>query len=140
MGGVRTLFIVSTFHRLTNMHFAQGICASRQIFAFSRDGALPFSSLLRQINPHTQTPINAVWFAVCIALLLGLLSFAGPVAIGAIFSLGIAGLYLAYLIPIAARWLGSEEFKPGPFSLGIFVRIISCLMAGSNCTIVSSFS
>lgn len=54
-------------------------------------------------------------------------------AIGAVFSLGIAGLYLAYLIPIAARWLGGEDFKPGPFSLGIFVRITSCLLSVCDC-------
>ncbi|KAI0263183.1 APC amino acid permease [Gloeopeniophorella convolvens] len=99
---------------------AQLTVSSRQIFAFSRDGGLPFSRFLRRVNKHTHTPIHAVWFSASIALLFGLLSFAGAVAISAIFSLGVAGQYLAFLVPVSARWLGKNDFKPGRFHLGIF--------------------
>ncbi|THG97090.1 hypothetical protein EW026_g4846 [Hermanssonia centrifuga] len=91
---------------------------SRQIFAFSRDGGLPFSRYLRRINPHTQTPVNSVWFAAFVSLLLGLLAFAGPAAIGAIFSLVVTGQYTAYSIPITCRFFGGAEWTPGPFNLG----------------------
>ncbi|KAI0065302.1 APC amino acid permease [Artomyces pyxidatus] len=91
---------------------------SRQTFAFARDGGLPFSHYLRRINSHTGVPMHAVWFCASISLLLGLLAFAGSVAIGAIFSLAIAGQYTAYSIPIAARFLGQNDFKKGAFSLG----------------------
>ncbi|KAA1473610.1 amino acid transporter [Dentipellis sp. KUC8613] len=93
---------------------------SRQIFAFSRDGGLPFSRSLRRVNTRTRTPIGAVWFAAFVSLLLGLLAFAGPQAIGAIFSLVVAGQYVAYAIPISARFLGTNDFKKGPFHLGVF--------------------
>ncbi|TFY62224.1 hypothetical protein EVG20_g6781 [Dentipellis fragilis] len=93
---------------------------SRQIFAFSRDGGLPFSRYLRRVNTRTRTPTSAVWFAAFVSLLLGLLAFAGPQAIGAIFSLVVAGQYVAYAIPISARFLGANKFKKGPFHLGIF--------------------
>jgi hypothetical protein len=56
-----------------------------------------------------------------ISLLLGLLAFAGANAIGAIFSLVVTAQYLAYSVPISARFLGGGGFKPGPFSLGKFV-------------------
>lgn len=36
------------------------LAASRQTFAFSRDGALPFSGLLYRINKRTKTPVNTV--------------------------------------------------------------------------------
>lgn len=36
------------------------LAASRQTFAFSRDGALPFSSILYRINKTTKTPVNTV--------------------------------------------------------------------------------
>lgn len=80
------------------------LSTSRQVFAFSRDGALPFSSVLYRMNDYTKTPVNselyascdaeevpissstAVWFSVFIAALLGLLCFAGEAAIGAVFS------------------------------------------------------
>ncbi|GBE87110.1 Uncharacterized amino-acid permease [Sparassis crispa] len=96
------------------------LAASRQSFAFSRDGALPFSSVLYRMNSFTGTPVNTVWFSCICAGLLGLLAFAGSVAINAIFSLSVVALYVAYAIPIAARFLGDNDFKPGPFNLGRF--------------------
>ena len=35
------------------------LAASRQTFAFSRDGALPFSRYLYRMNSYTQTPVNS---------------------------------------------------------------------------------
>ncbi|KAH9834444.1 APC amino acid permease [Rhodofomes roseus] len=94
------------------------LAASRQSFAFSRDGALPFSSWLYRMNSFTGTPVNTVYFTCAFSLLLGLLAFAGDAAINAIFSLSVVALYVAYAIPIAARFLGDNDFQPGPFSLG----------------------
>ncbi|KAH9475699.1 putative amino-acid permease C11D3.08c [Psilocybe cubensis] len=91
---------------------------SRQIFAFSRDGGLPFSSFLYNVNSRTHSPLQCVWFSVALSLLLGLLAFAGASAIGAVFSLVVAGQYVAYSIPILARFMGGQEFHPGPFNLG----------------------
>ncbi|KAI0027596.1 amino acid/polyamine transporter I [Vararia minispora EC-137] len=91
---------------------------SRQIFAFSRDGALPCSRILRRVDVRTRVPIRAVWFSVLVSALLGLLAFAGANAIGTIFSLVVAGQYVAYAIPISTRFLGKNNFKHGPFSLG----------------------
>ncbi|KAJ7849614.1 APC amino acid permease [Mycena leptocephala] len=94
--------------------------SSRQTWAFSRDGALPFSPFFHQINKTTRTPVNSVWLGAVGALLLGLLAFAGPTAINAVFSLGVACQYVIFSIPISARFLGGKKFKPGPFHLGIF--------------------
>ncbi|KAI0701617.1 APC amino acid permease [Earliella scabrosa] len=94
--------------------------ASRQIFAFARDKALPLSRTIYRVHPRTQTPVNAVWASALVALLLGLLAFAGPSANSAIFSLAIAGQYTAYSIPILSRFLGGRTWTPGPFSLGRF--------------------
>ncbi|KAK0433561.1 amino acid/polyamine transporter I [Armillaria borealis] len=94
------------------------VASSRQVFAFSRDGALPLSSLFYNINPYTGTPVNAVCMYVFIAGLLGLLSFAGSAAIGAIFTMSVFCPYLCYSTPIIARFFGGQSFTPGPFSLG----------------------
>ncbi|KAF7332989.1 APC amino acid permease [Mycena venus] len=101
------------------------ISSSRQIFAFSRDGALIFSRILYNINPTTGTPVRCVWFSVTCAALLGLTTFGGPAATGAIFSLGVVGQYVANSIPITARFLGGQPFKRGPFHLGAFSRPIA---------------
>ncbi|KAH8823842.1 APC amino acid permease [Flagelloscypha sp. PMI_526] len=94
------------------------LASSRQTFAFSRDGALPLSQFLRRMNSYTQTPVNTVFFSAAWALLLGLLAFAGDAAINSVFSVSINGTYVAYAIPIAARFLGENDFTPGPFTLG----------------------
>jgi len=122
------------------------IALSRQTFAFSRDKALPFSRFIYRINPRTQTPVNAVWIAAFLSFLLGLLAFAGPVAIGAIFSLAVGGQYIAYSLPIAARFMFKNDFEPGPFSLGklslpigvsavicmVFIIIVFCFPAAPD--------
>jgi amino acid transporter len=73
------------------------------------------------MNSYTKTPVNTVIFDALCAIVLGLLSFGGPQAINAVFAISINGLYIAYAIPIAARFLCSNRFNPGPFNLGIFV-------------------
>lgn len=54
---------------------AQGVDASRVIFAFARDNALPGSHLWKKVNPYTQTPVNAVWLVMFLAAICGLLGF-----------------------------------------------------------------
>ena len=56
---------------------AQVVDASRVVFAFARDNALPGSRFWKKINPYTQTPVNAVWFVVLIAGICGVLGFSG---------------------------------------------------------------
>jgi len=103
------------------------LAASRQTFAFARDGALPLSGWLYQMNDYTKTPVNTVIYVALSALLLGLLTFAGPSAIDAIFSLSVVALYVAYAIPIAARFIFKNDFQPGPFSLGILSMPIAAI-------------
>lgn len=96
------------------------VAASRQSWAFSRDGALPFSRFFR---PISQTfgfiPLRTVWGCAFLAALLGLLCLIDPAAAQALFSLGVAGNNLAWGTPIFARvvW-GQRKFKPGPFYTG----------------------
>ncbi|EJC97506.1 amino acid transporter [Fomitiporia mediterranea MF3/22] len=96
------------------------LASSRQVFAFSRDGALPFSRILYRMNSYTRTPVNTVWFSAILATLLGLLVFAGAQAINAVFSISVTASYVAYSIPIIARFVFENNFKPGPFNLGFF--------------------
>ena len=97
------------------------LSASRQTFAFARDGALPLSRLLYRMNARTGTPVNTVWFCAFWSIALGLLAFAGEgQAINAVFTISVTALYVAYAIPIGARFLGTNTFRPGPFDLGAF--------------------
>jgi len=90
--------------------------SSRQTFAFARDGALPGSRYLYRVNRRTQTPVN-LWLGAFVGYLLGPLAFAGPAAIGAIFSLGVGAQYGAYIIPIGSRLFFKNDFRPEPLSI-----------------------
>lgn len=96
------------------------VATSRQTWAFSRDGALPFSRFFRSISrKFGYIPLRAIWGCVLVASVLGLLSLIAPVAAQAIFSLAIAGNYVAWGIPIFARVMwGQHKFKPGHFYTG----------------------
>ncbi|KAL0577548.1 hypothetical protein V5O48_004446 [Marasmius crinis-equi] len=119
---------------------------SRQIFAFTRDGALPFSAWVYRVDERTRAPIRSVWFSAFLTMLLGLITFAGANAINAVFALVITGQYTAYAIPVAARWMGGKDFKPGPVNFGawslpitvvavtwmVFMSIIAMFPANPN--------
>lgn len=52
------------------------------------------------------------------SLLLGLLVFAGPLPINAVFALAVVAGYAAYIPPISLRLFRARTFAPGPFTLG----------------------
>ncbi|THH07201.1 hypothetical protein EW145_g3543 [Phellinidium pouzarii] len=61
--GVWAVVVIVQYMMGTSMLLA----SSRQVFAFSRDGALPFSGVLYRMNSHTKTPVNTVWFSAFLA-------------------------------------------------------------------------
>lgn len=107
----------------------QVIAASRQTWAFSRDGALPFSSYLRKISKSFgYQPLRTVWACCLTAIVLGLLSLINTAAANALFSLAAASNNVAWGIPILCRVLwGQSKFRPGPFYLGRFSVAVSIL-------------
>ena len=44
---------------------------ARMLWAFSRDGAVPFSKFFHKVDKRTQIPLNAVWGMVIFAIILG---------------------------------------------------------------------
>jgi amino acid permease (GABA permease) len=91
---------------------------SRMIYAFSRDGALPASSIWHKINKRTRTPTNAIWLAAGGAFVLGLPYLWNATAYAAVTSIAVIGLYIAYVLPTLLRLLQGERFERGPWHLG----------------------
>ncbi|MEU6352889.1 amino acid permease [Streptomyces sp. NPDC047072] len=92
--------------------------ASRMVFAFSRDGALPFSTTWRRLSRRTQTPVAAVWLSVAVPFVLALPSLYSTTAYTAITSINVIGITPAYAIPIYLRIKNRHLFRPGPWNLG----------------------
>ncbi|MEU4214643.1 amino acid permease [Actinoplanes sp. NPDC026623] len=90
---------------------------SRMAYAFSRDGALPGSSIWKKVNPRTGTPTNSIWLCVACSTLLVLPSLWNNAAYLAATSIAVIGLYIAYVGPVLLRRM-NPEFQPGPWNLG----------------------
>lgn len=96
------------------------VAASRQSWAFSRDGALPFSKFFRSISERFGfIPVRTTIGCAVLAAVLGLLCLIAPAAASALFSLAVAGNNLAWGTPIFCRvvW-GQKKFSPGPIYTG----------------------
>jgi amino acid transporter len=74
------------------------LSCSRQIWAFSRDNALPMSRYLKRVTKKA-VPIYAVWGAVFCSLVLGLLALINTATAQAIFAIAVLGTYAAYVYP-----------------------------------------
>jgi amino acid permease (GABA permease) len=97
---------------------------SRMIYAFSRDGALPFSDFWHRVNKRTRTPTNAIWLAAGGALILGLPYLWNYAAYAAVTSIAVIGLYIAYVTPTFLRLRKGEDFKRGPWHLGRWSYVV----------------
>ncbi len=91
---------------------------SRMIYAFSRDGAVPGSNFWHHVNPRRRVPVRTAWFGAVGAFLLALPYLWNTVAYGAVTSIAVIGLYIAYLTPVFLRRINGKAFKPGPWVLG----------------------
>jgi amino acid transporter len=105
--------------------------ASRMVFAFSRDGAVPGHALWRRLNKH-RTPTWAVLLVVVLALLITIPALFGnkaglPVAFFAVTSITTIGLYIAYILPVFLRWRMGSKFEPGVWNLGKHYKWINAI-------------
>jgi amino acid transporter len=93
---------------------------SRLMFAFSRDGGLPFSKFIRAVHPKFRTPVNATWVGagLAIASTLYASAFNALAAGAAIF------FYVSYVMPTVAGFFakGKSWTEFGPFQLGVWSK------------------
>ncbi|XP_050273816.1 amino-acid permease BAT1 homolog [Quercus robur] len=113
---------------------------SRMAYAFSRDGAMPFSSVWHKVN-NQEVPINAVWLSAFISFCMALTSLGSTVAFQAMVSIATIGLYIAYALPIFFRvTLARKSFIPGPFNLGRYGILVGWIAVLWVATISVLFS
>src|SRR5262249_48484772 len=106
--------------------------ASRMMYAFARDGGMPFSRLLRRVSPRRRCPSVAIWTAAAITTAFAVaLPYETVAAIFAIF------LYLAYVLPTALslRAHGRTWTRMGPWHVGCWYRPLA-LLCIAGCTLL----
>jgi len=98
--------------------------ASRMLFAFARDRAVPGSRTLSRVRPN-RVPANAVSTVAALAWALMLPTLAnGSIGYLVGTSIAVVGLYISYSLPILLRLRASDRFQPGAWSLGRHYRWI----------------
>jgi amino acid transporter len=101
--------------------------ASRMMFAFARDRAVPGSRLWRRVGAN-RVPVNAViaisvasWALMIPTLANGVVGY----AVGT--SIAVIGLYIAFALPIILRIKAGDRFEPGAWSLGKHYKWVSTI-------------
>ncbi|TFK69095.1 amino acid transporter [Pluteus cervinus] len=106
---------------------AQGVDASRVVFAFARDNALPGSRYWKKVNHSTRTPVNAVWLVMAASAVCGVLGFS-EAALSSFAGAAVIGLYTSYATPILLRITsGRDKLTPGPFHLGKYSTFVGSI-------------
>ena len=98
--------------------------ASRMMFAFSRDRAVPGSTLWRKVA-RNRVPVNAVLAIGVLSWLIMVPSLFSLVAYLVATSIAVIGLNIAFALPIILRIKAGDRFEAGAWSLGRHYKWIS---------------
>ena len=121
--------------------------ASRMLFAFARDGGLPWAAQLRRVSARTGTPVVAT--AVAGAASLGLVAVTAPLSAAvflAVAALATVALYASYAVPIAlgavararGRWVRRGAWDYGRAGVPIaWAAVAWAVGVGFVCTLAN---
>jgi amino acid transporter len=93
--------------------------ASRMLFAFSRDGAVPGHQLWRRVAPNRvpRWSVAAIVFMAGVLMVPAIWNYFIGYAVGT--AIAVIGLYIAFIIPVYLRWRQGDSWDaPRAWSLG----------------------
>lgn len=95
------------------------LSTSRVLWAFARDGAMPWSRLWARVSPRFRIPFNAQLFVAAANAVLGCLYLGSSTAFNSMLGAAVTINNVAYLIPIATNMLtGRLNMHRGTFFMG----------------------
>ena len=112
--------------------------SSRMIYAFARDGGLPYSRVFGKVNPKFDSPVNALLLTTAIVVIFGCIFLGSTAAFNAIVSASVVALGVTYAIPPAINILRGRKMLPEdrpfklPGPLGWFCNIVSYLVCAKE--------
>lgn len=115
---------------------------SRTIWAFSRDGGLPFSKVFAKVNTRLDVPVNAVLLTTVLMAIPGIIYLGNATAFNAFLSVTVIALNLSYSVPIGLMLFGGrrrtrELGLQGRWSLGKWGPICN-VIGGAYCIFIVS--
>ncbi|KAL7625882.1 hypothetical protein AAE478_005106 [Parahypoxylon ruwenzoriense] len=95
--------------------------ASRCVYAFARDGAIPGSKWWKEVNQTLDVPLNAMMLSMVVQIVLGVIYFGSSAAFNAFSGVGVIALTASYAAPIVVSLVdGRKTVSTGSFYLGSF--------------------
>lgn len=120
-----TLTLVMVNGLVCGLACSQAAC--RCIWAFARDGGIPFPQVFGRVSHRHQMPLNAFFLNIAIQFILTCLYFGSTSAFNAFIGVAVICLGSSYLVPITISFLsGRKEVSFGPFfkgKLGAFCNV-----------------
>ncbi|KAJ4137166.1 hypothetical protein NW768_002747 [Fusarium equiseti] len=95
--------------------------ASRQLYAFARDHAVPFDTWFSKVPAGWDVPVNAIITTFVVSGVLALINIGSPVALNSITSLATTGLLSSCIVSIGCmiwRRCTDRELLPSKLKLG----------------------
>jgi amino acid transporter len=94
--------------------------ASRVIWSYARDGALPGSGALSRLSTGARLPVGAILVTTVVGSALFLLSNVAKDVYTLMVNFTTGGFYLAFLFPLVGVLVVQlrRRWRPGPFTLG----------------------
>jgi amino acid transporter len=101
--------------------------ASRLIWSYARDRALPAPRLMAKLTKVQKQPVSALLVATAIGTVVIVLSQLAPDFYTLMLNFTSGGFYLAFLFPLAGNLIVRLRggWQPGPFSLGRWSMAVS---------------
>ena len=93
--------------------------SSRMIYAFARDGGLPYSRHLAKVHPTLDVPLHALTATTALVIIFGCIFLGSSSALNAIISASVVALGVTYATPPAINCLRGRKMLPPsrPFRL-----------------------
>jgi amino acid transporter len=102
--------------------------ASRMLYAFSRDRAVPGHAYWSRLNKR-HVPAHGVILICVLAFLLAAPAWSSNTAFvyAAVTSVATIGLYVAYALPIYLRLRTGDAFERGPWHVGRWYKVLNII-------------
>ncbi|EPS34174.1 hypothetical protein PDE_09138 [Penicillium oxalicum 114-2] len=107
------------------------LSTSRVLWAFARDGAMPFSNIWSRVSQRFGIPFNAQLLVAAANAVLGCLYLGSSTAFNSMLGAAVTINNVAYLIPIATNMLtGRGNMHKGAFHMGRWGWIVNGITVG----------
>ncbi|KAL4913903.1 putative choline transporter Hnm1 [Aspergillus aurantiobrunneus] len=107
------------------------LSSSRVLWAFARDGAMPFSDFWARVNKWFRIPFNAQLLVAAVIAALGCLYLGSSTAFNSMLGAAVTINNVAYLVPISTNMLtGRVNMHRGVFHMGSWGWVVNGVAVG----------